>query len=86
MAGIIGKKQRRFYSGYAPLMRKKQETKMFKLEQSIMEWRRQMLAAGIKAPVPLEELHENGDRHNERCKMTSPAIPVFSVRCRGGVG
>jgi cation transport ATPase len=29
---------------------------MFNLEQSIAEWRRQMLAAGIKAPVPLEEL------------------------------
>jgi hypothetical protein len=29
---------------------------MFDLEQSIMDWRRQMLAAGIKFPVPLEEL------------------------------
>ena len=29
---------------------------MFDLEQSIVEWRRQMLAAGIKTPVPLEEL------------------------------
>lgn len=29
---------------------------MFDLEQSITEWRKQMLAAGIKAPVPLEEL------------------------------
>ena len=29
---------------------------MFDLEQSIADWRRQMLAAGIKAPVPLEEL------------------------------
>jgi hypothetical protein len=29
---------------------------MFNLEQSISDWRRQMLAAGIKAPVPLEEL------------------------------
>jgi hypothetical protein len=29
---------------------------MFNLEQSIAEWRRQMLAAGIKSPVPLEEL------------------------------
>src|SRR6202142_3402068 len=26
------------------------------LEKSIAEWRRQMLAAGIKTPVPLEEL------------------------------
>jgi hypothetical protein len=29
---------------------------MFNLEQSIAKWRRQMLAAGIKAPVPLDEL------------------------------
>jgi hypothetical protein len=29
---------------------------MFDLEQSIEEWRRQMLAAGIEMPVPLEEL------------------------------
>src|SRR5476651_655166 len=29
---------------------------MFDLEQSIAEWRTQMLAAGIKTPVPLEEL------------------------------
>jgi len=32
------------------------EENMFDLEQSIAEWRRQMLAAGIKTPVPLEEL------------------------------
>jgi hypothetical protein len=29
---------------------------MFNLEQSIIEWRKQMLAAGIKTPVPLDEL------------------------------
>ncbi len=29
---------------------------MFDLEKSISEWRKQMLAAGIKTPVPLEEL------------------------------
>ena len=29
---------------------------MFNLENKIVEWRRQMLAAGIKSPVPLEEL------------------------------
>jgi hypothetical protein len=29
---------------------------MFNLEQSISEWRKQMLAAGINTPVPLEEL------------------------------
>src|ERR1700685_143219 len=29
---------------------------MFDLEKSIADWRLQMLAAGIKTPVPLEEL------------------------------
>jgi len=32
---------------------------MFNLEQSITEWRQQMLAAGIKTPVPLEELESH---------------------------
>ena len=29
---------------------------MFDLEKAIADWRKQMLAAGIKTPVPLEEL------------------------------
>ena len=29
---------------------------MLNLEQAIADWRRQMLAGGIKTPVPLEEL------------------------------
>jgi hypothetical protein len=29
---------------------------MFDLEKSITEWRRQMIAGGVKTPVPLEEL------------------------------
>jgi hypothetical protein len=29
---------------------------MFDLEQSIADWRKQMFAAGIKTPVPLDEL------------------------------
>src|ERR1035438_8307115 len=29
---------------------------MFDLDQTISDWRRKMLAAGIKTPVPLEEL------------------------------
>src|SRR3974377_1220271 len=29
---------------------------MFDLEKSIADWRKQMLAAGIKTPVPMEEL------------------------------
>jgi hypothetical protein len=40
---------------------------MFNLEQSIADWRQQMLVAGIKAPVPLDELEihlrEEIERH-----------------------
>jgi hypothetical protein len=32
---------------------------MFDIDQSIAEWRQQMLAAGIKTPVPLEELESH---------------------------
>jgi hypothetical protein len=32
---------------------------MFDLDQAIAEWRGQMLAAGIKTPVPLEELESH---------------------------
>jgi hypothetical protein len=32
---------------------------MFNLEQAILEWRRQMLAAGVKTPVPLDELESH---------------------------
>jgi hypothetical protein len=42
---------------------------MFDLERTISEWRRQMLAAGIKTPVPLEELEihlrEEIERHTK---------------------
>ena len=43
---------------------------MFDLEQSIADWRRQMLAAGIKTPVPLEEL-ENHLREDVEEQMRS---------------
>lgn len=39
---------------------------MFDLEQSIAEWRRQMLAAGIKTPAPLEELESHLREEIER--------------------
>src|SRR3954465_11462935 len=32
---------------------------MFDLDQAIAEWRRQMLAEGIKTPVPLDELESH---------------------------
>ena len=39
---------------------------MFDLEQSIADWRKQMLAAGIKAPVPLDELESHLREEIER--------------------
>lgn len=39
---------------------------MFDLEQSIAEWRQQMLAAGIKTPAPLEELESHLREEIER--------------------
>jgi hypothetical protein len=47
---------------------------MFDLEQSIAEWRQQMLAAGIKTPVPLEELesHLRDDIERQMKSGTNP--------------
>jgi hypothetical protein len=39
---------------------------MFNLEQAVAEWRQQMLAAGIKTPVPLEELENHLREEIER--------------------
>lgn len=39
---------------------------MFNPEQAIAEWRKQMLAAGIKTPVPLEELESHLREDAER--------------------
>jgi hypothetical protein len=39
---------------------------MLDLEQSISEWRKQMLASGIKSPVPLEELENHLREEIER--------------------
>ena len=39
---------------------------MFNLEQSIADWRKQMLASGIKSPVPLEELESHLREEIER--------------------
>lgn len=43
---------------------------MFDLEQTIAEWRRQMLAAGIKSPVPLEELESHLREKIEQLKQS----------------
>ena len=51
---------------------------MFDLEQSITDWRRQMLAVGIKTPVPLEELEihlrEEIERQIQSGLSTQPAF------------
>ena len=39
---------------------------MFDLEHSVADWRKQMLAAGIKTPVPLEELESHLREEIER--------------------
>ena len=60
---------------------------MFDLEQAIADWRRQMLAAGIKTPVPLEELKSHpvaGDSRpaspNPRSICERPSAVHLAVR------
>lgn len=51
---------------------------MFDLEQSIADWRRQMLAAGIQSPVPLEELEIHlRDEIERQMKSGLSAQPAF---------
>jgi hypothetical protein len=56
---------------------------MFNLKQFIADWRQQMLAAGIKSPVPLEELeshlHEDIERQVEAGLNEQTAFEI-SVR------
>jgi hypothetical protein len=53
---------------------------MFRLEQSISEWRRRMLAAGIKTPVPLEELESHlRDDVEERIRSGLDAQLAFEA-------
>ncbi len=49
---------------------------MFDLEQSIEEWRRQMLAAGIQTPVPLEELESHLRDEIERQVKSGLSEPI----------
>jgi hypothetical protein len=53
---------------------------MFNLDQAILEWRRQMLAAGIKNPVPLEELeiHLRGEIDTLRSSGV-PEVRAFEI-------
>jgi hypothetical protein len=57
---------------------------MFDLEQSIADWRRQMLAAGIRTPVPLEELEmhlrEDVERQARSGLCEQQAFEISSAR------
>ena len=56
---------------------------MFNLEQSIADWRRQMLAAGIKTPVPLEELETHLREDMERQMRSGlSAQQAFGIAAR----
>lgn len=62
---------------------------MFNLEQSIAEWRQQMLAAGIQTPVPLEELESHLREDVERrtkSGMTSQEAFDFAIQQIGQAG
>jgi hypothetical protein len=62
---------------------------MFDLEKSIADWRRQMLAAGIKTPVPLEELENHlRDEFEEwkRSGLTEQTAFETCIRQMGGAG
>ena len=53
---------------------------MFNLEQSILEWRKQMLAAGIKTPVPLEELEIHlREELEQQMRIGLTAQTAFSI-------
>ena len=56
---------------------------MFDLEARISEWRRQMLAAGIQTPVPLEELESHlRDEIEQRMKSGLDPQQAFEVALR----
>jgi len=59
---------------------------MFDLEKAIAEWRRQMLAAGVESPVPLEELegHLREDVESQIHSGSNPQAAFhFAVRGMG---
>ena len=49
---------------------------MFNLETAIADWRKQMLAAGIKTPVPLEELESHLREEIERQIKSGLSEPI----------
>lgn len=53
---------------------------VFNLEQSITEWRRQMLDAGIKTPVPLDELESHlRDDVEQQVRSGLNALQAFEI-------
>ena len=62
---------------------------MFNLEQAITDWRRQLLAAGLQTPVPLEELESHLRDEIERqvqSGVSEPAAFDAAVRVIGPAG
>src|SRR5438128_944474 len=57
---------------------------MFNLEQSIAEWRRQMIAAGIKSPEALDEieshLREDVERQTQSGASKEEAFKIAALR------
>src|SRR5579864_2391211 len=53
---------------------------MFNLETAIAEWRRQMIAAGVKTPVPLEELESHlREEIEQRIRSGATAEQAFAL-------
>ena len=56
---------------------------MFNLEQAITDWRRRMLSAGIKTPLPLLELEEHLREDVEmQLQAGVPPEQAFEIACR----
>jgi hypothetical protein len=56
---------------------------MLSLEDTIAEWRRQMLAAGIKTPVPLDELESHlRDEAEQQMRSGFSAQQAFETAVR----
>jgi leader peptidase (prepilin peptidase) / N-methyltransferase len=57
---------------------------MFNLDQAVVEWRRQMLATGIKTPVPLDELENHlRDDVEQRVRSGASAQQAFEAAVLG---
>ncbi|HEY3853080.1 MAG TPA: hypothetical protein VGO67_01655 [Verrucomicrobiae bacterium] len=59
---------------------------MFNLEQAISEWRRQMLSAGVRSPVPLQELESHLREEIERQAKLGVQIEQAFQNAMGKIG